>query len=273
MKVEGDKIIKTGIDEQGRSLAKREVAWYKKLQGIHFENIPTIYSYEPLSMEFIDGRNIYEYTYIPDEQKRHILERIVSCLRGVHELESAPMDRESYYNAYLGKTYDRLKKVRYLVPFADDETVTVNGKVCRNIFYHKEEVERLVMRYLPKEFKLIHGDCTFSNTMLRRDSEPVLIDPRGYFGHTEIFGDAAYDWVKLYYSLVSNYDQFNLKRFSLDIGDREVKLEIASNNWESMEDYFRTGCESSRGTQTNIYGTFNGRMAQNWKRLWNPDRS
>ena len=124
------------------------------------------------------------------------------------------------------------------MPFADEETVLINGILCRNIFYHREEVERLIMAYMPKEFKLIHGDCTFSNMMLRHDTEPVLIDPRGYFGTTELYGDAAYDWVKLYYSLFSNYDQFNLKRFQLEINDNEVKLDIASNNWESMENEF-----------------------------------
>lgn len=236
--IEGDRIIKEGIDEQGRKLAIREVAWYKKLQGQSFDAIPTIYSYEPLSMEFIDGKNIYEYSYLPDDQKRVVLEKIVGCLRDVHNLESAPYDEFSYRDAYLDKTYARLHKVRNLVPFANEPTVKVNGKVCRNIFFNKDEVERLVMQYAPREFVLIHGDCTFSNTMLRHDTDPVLIDPRGYFGKTEYYGDAAYDWVKLYYSLFSNYDQFNLKRFSLNIGEREVKLDIASNNWENMEEYF-----------------------------------
>ena len=147
-------------------------------------------------------------------------------------------DADSYYDAYLGKTYKRLEKVRNLVPFANDATVTINGRVCRNIFYHKAEVERLVMQYMPAEFHFLHGDCTFSNMMLRHDAEPVLIDPRGYFGHTQFFGDAAYDWVKLYYSLLSNYDKFNLKRFSLEIGESEVRLEIDSNGWEALEDYF-----------------------------------
>ena len=236
--IEGDRIIKEGIDEQGRKLAVREVAWYKKLQGQHFDAIPTIYSYEPLVMEMIDGKNIYEYTYLPEEQKKYVLEKIVGCLKEVHALESAPYDERSYRDAYLDKTYDRLKKVRNLVPFANDPTVMVNGKECRNIFYHQEEVERLGMQYATQMFVLLHGDCTFSNTMLRHDTDPVLIDPRGYFGKTEFYGDAAYDWVKLYYSLFSNYDQFNLKRFSLDIGEKEVRLEIASNNWESLEDYF-----------------------------------
>ena len=234
----GDKIIKEPIDEQGNRLARREIAWYKKMQDLHFHAIPTIYNYEPLTMELIDGRNIYEYTYLPEKQKRYILVKIVECLKTIHNIESDPYDQESYYDAYLGKTYERLQKVRYLVPFANDATVTVNGKVCRNIFYHQEEIENLVMQYAPQKFVLLHGDCTFSNIMLRHDTDPVLIDPRGYFGKTEYYGDAAYDWVKLYYSLVSNYDQFNLKQFNLEISSHEVKLDIASNNWEDMEEDF-----------------------------------
>ncbi len=235
---EGDRIIKEGIDEQGKNLAKREVAWYEKLSNYSFDAIPTIYTYDPLSMEVIEGKNIYEYTYLPFEQKRFVLSKIIDCLRKVHCLEEAPYDEISYRDAYLDKTYERLKKVRNLVPFANDPVVTVNGKTCRNIFYHQEEVERLVMQYAPQKFVLLHGDCTFSNMMLRHDTEPVLIDPRGYFGKTEFYGDPAYDWVKLYYSLFSNYDQFNLKRFSLDIGEKEVKLDIGSNNWENMEETF-----------------------------------
>ncbi|WP_330691404.1 phosphotransferase, partial [uncultured Acetatifactor sp.] len=165
--IKGDKVIKEGIDNQGRKLAVTEVAWYKKLQGLSFDAIPTIYSYEPISMELIDGKNIYEYTYFSEEQKKYALEKIITCLKDVHSLESAPYDEVSYRDAYLDKTYDRLKKVRNLVPFANDSAVMVNGKVCRNIFYHQEEVERLVMQYAPQTFVLLHGDCTFSNIMLR----------------------------------------------------------------------------------------------------------
>ena len=236
--VEGDKVIKRGIDAQGRELAKKEIAWYKKIQAENFVNIPTIYNFEPLIMEFIDGQNIYEYNYIPDAQKRYILKKIIQCLQDVHKLESVAADKESYFDAYIGKTYKRLEKVRNLVPFANEKTVTINGRICRNIFFCQEECERLVMQYMPEEFRLIHGDCTFSNMMLRHDTEPVLIDPRGYFGHMQFYGDVAYDWVKLYYSLLSNYDRFNLKRFSLEISDKGVTLDIESNGWENLEEYF-----------------------------------
>lgn len=238
--VKGDRLTKCGINEQGRQLGIREAAWYKAMQGLNFSNIPHIYSVNPLTMELIDGKNIYEYNFIPKAQKKDILCQIITCLKQVHQLGCVSADRDSYYEAYIGKTFQRLEKVRQLVPFANDQYITVNGRKCHNIFYCREKTESAVMKYMPKKFYLIHGDCTFSNTMLRHDSDPVLIDPRGYFGHMELYGDVAYDWVKLYYSIVSNYDQFNLKRFTLDIDDHSVHLDIASSNWEDMEtEFFR----------------------------------
>lgn len=236
--IEDNKFYKEAIDEQGAKLSALENAWYQKLQRSGFDNIPVIYGYKPLCMEEIHGKNIYEYTDISAEQKKKILGQIVQCLKQVHKLEAIPADKDSFYEAYIGKTFDRLEKIRELVPFANDAVVTVNGRVCRNIFFHREEVETLIMQYLPKTFSLIHGDCTFSNIMLREDGSPVLIDPRGYFGNTELYGDTAYDWVKIYYSIVSNYDQFNQKRFRLDIGENGVWLEINSNGWEELEDEF-----------------------------------
>ena len=238
MEIKGDKIYKIPVDEQGKALAKREVAWYQKLKGLSFANLPKIYAYEPLCMERIAGKNIYEYTDISKEQKTEILKQIIQCLKSVHEIEQIAADRDSYYEAYIGKTFKRLEKVYNLVPFAKEESILINGKTCRNVFFHREELEEKVMAYFPEQFKLIHGDCTFSNLMLKTDGTPVMIDPRGYFGNTEIYGDPAYDWVKLYYSVVSNYDQFNLKRFSLEINKSSVTLQINSNHWEDMEDTF-----------------------------------
>lgn len=236
--IQGDLVIKEGIDLQGQALAVRERRWYEKLAEKEFANIPKIYELDPLTMEKVDGKNIYAYTDIPFADKKEILNRMISCLRKIHALESVPADRDSYREAYIGKTYSRLEKVRNLVPFANDETVIINGRQCRNVFFVKEALEEKVMQYMPQTFQLLHGDCTFSNTLLKHDQTPVLIDPRGYFGYTELYGDPAYDWVKLYYSVVGNYDQFNLKRFDLDIRPQEVLLQIESNHWEEMEQTF-----------------------------------
>ncbi len=231
-------IIKEGIDEQGRQLAVRERAWYEKVQSLGFANLPQIYETEPLKLERINGKNVYEYEDLATEQKQDILKQIVDCLQNLHACGSAAYDNLSFEEAYISKTFDRLAKVRNLVPFANDEYITINGCKCRNIFFVQDELQRRLDELKPQKFVFLHGDCTFSNIMLRNDMEPVLIDPRGYFGRTEFYGDAAYDWVKLYYSVVGNYDQFNLKRFSLGINEHDVRLYIQSSGWEDIEDYF-----------------------------------
>ena len=120
LRVDGDRVYKAGIDEQGRKLGLREVNWYKQIAQKDFRNIPHIYSYEPLCMELIDGKNIYEYTYLPLERKRVILSQIIACLQQVHSLAAVPADSASFYEAYIDKTFKRLAKVQELVPFAKD---------------------------------------------------------------------------------------------------------------------------------------------------------
>lgn len=237
IEVQGDKLIKCGIDEQGKALAVREIAWYKKAEEIGGIAIPKIYSYEPLTMQRIHGGNIFEYK-LSEEEQRSILEKLVASLKKLHSAGEVPADYFSINEAYVEKTFARLEKIRDLVPFADKEYIEINGKPCRNIFFYKDEVRKLFSKYNCDKFVFIHGDNTFSNMLLDEDMNPVFIDPRGYFGHTELYGDANYDWAKLYYSLVGNYDQFNLKKFRLNIGEKNVELDIESNGWEGMEDYF-----------------------------------
>ena len=156
--------------------------------------------------------------------------------RDLHSLESAPADSFSTREAYYGKTVARLKAVRDLIPFTDRKTITVNGRECRNVYLYKRDLERALDALTVERFAFIHGDPTFSNLMLRGGTEPVFIDPRGYFGHTELHGDPNYDWAKLYYSVVGNYDQFNLKNFRLSLNPESVDLTVDSNGWESLEE-------------------------------------
>ena len=64
----GDIIIKRGINEQGKKIAKDEIAWYKHVKELRFEHIPEIYEYEPLKMKRVQGKNIYEYDCLTQTQ-------------------------------------------------------------------------------------------------------------------------------------------------------------------------------------------------------------
>lgn len=239
---DGDILVKEAVDEQGELLAERESAWYEEVRrmtkgGKETGILPRIYETKPLKMEYVKGRNIYDRT-LNHEEKLKILMKLVTALQGLHKLDRIPADSFSMREAYYTKTMDRLSKIEDLVPFAREKVITINGKDCRNIFFHKRELEKRLEELACDSFCLIHGDCTFSNLMLREDGSPVLIDPRGYFGYTRLYGDVRYDWAKLYYSIVGNYDRFNLKDFRLDITEQGVQLEIASNHWEDMEQDF-----------------------------------
>lgn len=172
--------------------------------------------------------------------KRALLARIVNSLKNLHNLVDAiPARTEDCENNYITKTFDRLAVVQELVPFAKDEFVIVNGRKCTNIFSVKDKIVTEMRLMYPSKFHLIHGDCTFHNMMIETNGvRPILIDPRGYFGKTKFYGDVDYDWAKLYYSVVGNYDQFNRKNFSLDIRDDDVELMIVSNNWHDLENDF-----------------------------------
>lgn len=221
---------------------------YKVLTDMGGVLIPRVFSFSPLTLEYVDGKSVYAYGNVADGQKKVILEKIVQSLKRLHSLGHAPFDAISYREAYIGKTKERLEKVKDLIPFADQKEVLISGRVCRNIFFCWNEVEELILKYAPDRFVFLHGDCTFSNMAIGQDGNPYLFDPRGYFGYTDLYGDAAYDWVKLYYSLASNYDRFNQKDFVLTIHDTGVSLCIGSNHWENMEDkFFRlVGDEISR---------------------------
>ena len=248
--INGEILTKEPIDEQGDKLARRESAWYERAKGLGIDILPKIYDTTPLQMELIKGQNIYECNLGYDE-KKIILEKIVSSLAKLHNSERVSADLFSVREAYFTKTFDRLSKIRDMIPFSEERYIKVNGRKCRNVYFYRRELEKKLDKLIEtcKDFSFIHGDCTFSNMMIRDNGDPVLIDPRGYFGFTELYGDIRYDWAKIYYSIVGNYDRFNLKKFYLSIGENNeegVKLRIESNNWEDMADLFLelTGSDS-----------------------------
>lgn len=235
-----DTVIKEPADRQGEELAEKERAWYEKAEEYRLPGIPDIYELNPLKMERIRGKNIYE-TGTDREEKIRILDSLVNVLTKMHRAETVPADSFSMKEAYFNKTMKRLSRIEDLVPFGRERYIRVNGRLCRNIFFFRDRLEHALEQLRCDRFAFIHGDCTFSNLMLRENGEPVLIDPRGYFGFTKLYGDERYDWAKLYYSIAGNYDQFNLKKFTLDIGenaDEGVRLSVASNGWEDMEETF-----------------------------------
>ncbi len=233
-------IIKKPVDDQGKALAVNEVKWYSEIKKYNFDQIPIIYELNPLTMEKIDGKNIFK-TDLTMTQKKKVIDNLVRSLEKLHSFAEDDADPYSIMEAYFYKTFARLDKVRNLIPFTSDRLIRINNNEYKNPYFYREKIKTDVKNMCLetcKKFVLIHGDCTFSNTMVDKKLNVIFLDPRGYFGSTELYGDVDYDWAKLYYSIYGDYDQFNNKNFELFINDSGIKLNIATNGWQDVADYY-----------------------------------
>ena len=91
---------------------------------------------------------------------------------------------------------------------------------------------------VPDHFTFIHGDLQFSNTMMDNNGNLKVIDPRGYFGDTLLYGDPAYDIAKLLYA-VDNYHKINEREFSIHKLDNGSTLLVHESSLISKDiEYF-----------------------------------
>lgn len=233
-----DRVIKTPVNEVGKDLQQKEEYWYKILRGMGYKDIPQVFSYNPLIIERIPGNNAFNLNFTDDEKIR-VVTKIVSSLSSLHSLSTSPASPADVIDTYFSKTYRRIEPIKNLVPFATQKELSINNITCVSPFYLKDKIEKIIRSMMiPKCFCPIHGDPTFSNIIVKPDLTPILIDPRGYFGDSLIFGDPLYDWAKLYYSIFGNYDQFNRGNFTLEISQKDATISVQSNGFDTLaEDY------------------------------------
>lgn len=233
-----DKVIKTGLTEEGKKLIDREILWYKKMDEYGFSAIPKIYSYNPLTMERINGTNIFNKT-LSTQEKQIVIDNLIEAVNQMHSYEQKNSDCWDLEEEYYTKTIKRIQSIRHSIPFSDDKYITINGKKCKNIITNTGLLKKLVDKQLMHTIYCpIHGDCTLTNTMIDSNNNIYFIDARGYFGSQKVLGDIRYDWAKLYYSIIGSFDQFNIKNFQLEITDFEIKYQIHPSGWEDVSDYF-----------------------------------
>ena len=245
VRIDGETVIKEVLDKNFEHLLADEINWYEFVIAHGYKNIPKVYSFkQPLVLEKINGSSPHNLENLDDMQKEGILTSILSALDDLHGIGAIPSSQETLNKVYIDKTIERIKKIKPLIPHSDSEHYVVNGKRVRNLLNQKHAgaIEALVRRMKPPEkFTVIHGDPTFSNMLIDHKTNKVfLIDPRGYFGSMRIYGDQLYDYAKLYYSVVGNYDTFNEKDFRVHMEGGKVTVSLRSEGWEGLERLFES---------------------------------
>lgn len=233
-----DRVIKSGLTKEGEKLIDREVVWYKKMTEYGFDSIPQIYSLNPLTMSKIDGTNIFN-AKLSNQEKKEVVDNLIDSVNKMHSYETKEKNCWDLEEEYYRKTIKRIHSIRQAIPFSNDDYIVINGKRCKNVMNDPSFLRKLVERRLfNTTYCPIHGDCTLTNTMIDKNGKIYFIDARGYFGSEKVLGDIRYDWAKLYYSINGNFDQFNIKNFTLDITNEGIKYSINSGGWEELTEYF-----------------------------------
>lgn len=244
-------VVKTVVDPAYREIHEREVAWYQTAAELGFRRMPKIRSTHPLVMERVRGRHAYQMNDLTERERRAVMADYLDALTSLHDKDSAPAQAADVEEVYLTKTQSRVRSVAAIIPGFERDTVVINGKKCRNVFSprHAGFLETLLPGLLPERFVPIHGDATFSNTLIDDKLRVWFIDPRGYFARPGIMGDPWYDFAKVYYSAVGGYDTFNRRKFKLHVDDETVEVlmeepSFARTARDIFADYF--GAERGR---------------------------
>lgn len=243
IEIENDVVIKRAADPKFKHLLEDEINWYRYMDNRGFISIPKVQSFEPLILERIRGSHPHQIKDLSQTKKLNLIENIIGRLNEMHSIATCSVNLEDLYNVYVNKTLERIKPVTKMLKINSNKRYIINGKKIEVINPDDPEIIRELFRILSpiSSFCPIHGDPTFSNILVINNNEIKFIDPRGYFGNSKIFGDPRYDFAKLYYSAVGNYDQFNEQNFQFKFSGEEITIKIASSGFENalktMENY------------------------------------
>lgn len=242
----GDLVLKSALNEQGEKLIQREINWYNSMLSSNSSvSRPTHYPH-PTEASFVmskvHGVPVFQFWKTLDSENRElVLERVFEQMDKLHRsvVITGP---------YLGNDIQEDIKIeahdKLLNRYNEIEGVinsfghisSVNGWLLQEQDPRKtiQKLYKAIAEHYDNEtnYNFIHGDLQMSNTMINPDTmEVMVIDPRGYFGKSELYGLADYDVAKLLYSL-SGYDLFNYSRdFHIsEIKNGNLKFEIPRPN-------------------------------------------
>lgn len=245
VEVEQTIVTKTVIDLAYSDVHEKEKAWYREVQNIGFRRVPKIYNFEPLKMQRISGQHLFQIKDLSVREQKSVFADYIDSLQDLHDRVRVPVKRDDVVDVYIDKTLKRIDSIYSIIPYTQKSHMTINGKKCRNFYHekHRNIFNDLLPKITPEYFCSIHGDPTFSNTIIDDKLRVWYIDPRGYFSKPGIVGDGWYDFAKLYYSAVGAYDAFNRKKFKLHVDEDTVEILIEEPVYASvaksiLEEYF-----------------------------------
>ena len=221
-------------DDYGKKILENEIKFYKYI-SIYDLNFPEIYSYGNdyfIMQNLTEFKNVYK---IPLSEI--IIISIFNSLKKIHDTKIQKI-KKCYFDLdikleFYDKLITRVDEISSIANYI--KPCSING-----VFIIENNINNIINNLFSKiyekiknknEYNLIHGDCSFSNTLYNVENNKIyFIDPRGYFGNTSFFGLKEYDYSKILYSL-SGYDNFNNdEKYYFTYENNNIETRINLNN-------------------------------------------
>lgn len=175
---------------------RAEIEWYKNCP-------PSIKKYIPLfvreiemgyEIEKIEGNTFTQLLIEKNLKEEHLL-NLITVIKSIHSLNITIPDDIDLKSNYTSKLEERMKKI-------DSQFIQEYQNLFDTTLHQLREYENSGLI----RGSIVHGDPVFTNILLDTDEHIKLIDMRGMQStKITIFGDALYDYAKIYQSLLG-YD-------------------------------------------------------------------
>ncbi len=214
--INNNRLWKQSICDYGDNIINNEMNFYKNNT---FDFIPKIYKFNEKSfiMNKINGKVLGDCLedYNHKEQK-YIINKCINIINIIHSSGQKEVSKEIYFRdldiEFDSKVRTRLNNVNELITFHKNISY-VNGIFIQ---YDKEYILNDLCNYIKEKllnkqifyYNKIHGDPHLSNILIDNHKKIYVIDPRGYFGKSKLYGLKEYDISKILYSL-SGFDEIN----------------------------------------------------------------
>lgn len=219
IEIDKEKMVfqKTSIDPSYDHLIEKEIEWYKTVPSFVSPSLLN-YIHNTYSTQYLDGYETLD-SYIRRTQDFSIIDKELELLDYLHGISSKEVSDEKISYDFRYEFIDKIKKRNNSInkililsyPDFDGLLERAYTYICENISH---------------EYSLIHGDVNGSNCMVHPETKDIkLVDPRGYFGGTKLYGPKEYDYAKVAYFL-SGYDHFNTSHYLYSLGGYDVPQQI-----------------------------------------------
>ena len=235
--VDDNVVTKTYKNEKGRNKINKEAAFYQYIQEntIPFR-MPDVINHcdGVLKIKYIQNtKTLLEY--INEDNLDTTIENVMSSLKRMHKY-THEIKKETFLsdiNQELGsKVLDRYNETKWNTIPSYNKIVTVNDvKINKNIHYYIDKIKNEITDIIKKEYvtpvySIVHGDTHLNNILIDKNENLYFIDPRGYFGKTNIHGLKEYDYAKFLFGLsgYSYFDMYNIDELEIVDGNLNIRF-------------------------------------------------